>query len=469
MNYCFKKTPVLGCLLTGVFLLIMGCTSTKVPIWIQNEHRANSEYYHGFSKVSKTGSAEEYMEIARTHSLGIIAQLIKSEVQVTTESKTKEFEVYGKNATYNLSKSFELVSSSRTKMSLEGVEHVGEWEDDSHYFVYNRLSKKLYESILNKKIAKALESAKHNLEIGTNLMSTNPVQSLYFFMSGLKSLLPFQDQILIVSDPIIPKSSINIDLVLMKKIKNLISEISLLPVQKKIKSKNVQTHLPSITLEATHKQNNKTVPLNNLPVLFEFSIGSGSIHTRLLTGENGIIDNKIQNFEDQKEIYQIKAKLDLISFTGTDELGMYLYSELSRNAIPLTFVDIEIIPFSIYLNSEERILGQLIEIPLVTPIIIKSLKRRTGAIFVKDQNLSDFTLDIKIDTQKKGVAFSLYSSVAQMNLYCKQGEDVLFAENINDVKGTHRDYKLASREAIKKLADKFENEISIQISNQILN
>ena len=469
MKFSFKKTPVLGCLLAGVFLLIMGCTSTKAPIWLQIEHRASSEYYHGFSKVSKSGSAEEYMDIARTQSLGIIAQTIKSEVQVTTESKTKEFEVYGKNATYNLSKSFEMVSSSRTKMSLEGVEHVGEWEDDSHYFVYNRLSKTLYESILSKKIAKALESAKYNLEMGTNQMSTNPVQSLHFFMSGLKSLLPFQDQILIVADPIIPKSSINIDLVLMKKIKNLISEMSLLPIEKKIKSKNVQTHLPSITLEATHKQYNKTVPLNSLPVLFDFSIGSGSIHTRLLTDENGIIDNKIQKFEDQKVNYQIQAKLDLLSFTGTDELGMYLFNEFSGNSVPLTFVDIEIIPLSIYLISEERILGQLTEIPMVTPIIIKSLKHRTGAIFVNDQNQSDYTLDIKIDTQKKGVAYSLYSSVAQMSVYCKQGNDVLFAETINDVKGTHRDYERASREAIKKLVDKFENEISIQISNQILN
>ena len=56
-----------------------------------------------------------------------------------------------------------------------------------------------------------------------------------------------------------------------------------------------------------------------------------------------------------------------------------------------------------------------------------------------------------------------------MSVYCKQGNDVLFAETINDVKGTHRDYERASREAIKKLVDKFENEISIQISNQILN
>jgi hypothetical protein len=77
-------------------------------------------------------------------------------------------------------------------------------------------------------------------------------------------------------------------------------------------------------------------------------------------------------------------------------------------------------------------------------------------------------LDIRIDTQKRGEAFSLFSAFAQMSIYLKDGDDILFANNFNDIKGTHTDYERASREALKKLAEKIDKDVSDEIVKQFL-
>ncbi len=72
------------------------------------------------------------------------------------------------------------------------------------------------------------------------------------------------------------------------------------------------------------------------------------------------------------------------------------------------------------------------------------------------------------DTQKRGEAYFLFSSVAQMSIYVKDGENILFANNFNDIKGTHTDYEKASRGALSNLAEKVEKEFSDEIVKQIL-
>ena len=85
----FRITPAVRLYLAGVFLF-NACGSTKSPIWLNPIHRNNSEFIHGFSKVSKLGKAEEYIGQARTYSLGTIAQGIKTNIDATSINKIKE-------------------------------------------------------------------------------------------------------------------------------------------------------------------------------------------------------------------------------------------------------------------------------------------------------------------------------------------------------------------------------------------
>ena len=55
-----------------------------------------------------------------------------------------------------------------------------------------------------------------------------------------------------------------------------------------------------------------------------------------------------------------------------------------------------------------------------------------------------------------------------MSIYLKDGENILFANNFHDIKGTHTDYEKSSREALKNLAERVEKEISDEIVKQIL-
>ena len=55
-----------------------------------------------------------------------------------------------------------------------------------------------------------------------------------------------------------------------------------------------------------------------------------------------------------------------------------------------------------------------------------------------------------------------------MSIYFKDGENILFANNFHDIKGTHTDYEKASREALKNLAERVEKDFSDKIVKQIL-
>ena len=47
-----------------------------------------------------------------------------------------EIEKTGNKNSYILEESFEIISSVRSKLTLEGVESLGEWENQNYYFAY---------------------------------------------------------------------------------------------------------------------------------------------------------------------------------------------------------------------------------------------------------------------------------------------------------------------------------------------
>ena len=464
----FQKTPAGVFLLAGVFLFNT-CSSSKLPIWLNPVNRNNFEFIHGFSKVSKSGKAEEYIGQARAYSLSTIAQAIKMDIDATSINKVKEIERKGSKNIFSIENSYEMIYSARTTLSLEGVEHIGEWEDDDYYYVYNRLSKAVYKDNLNRKISKALVASSNNLQEGIKHLYMNPVTSLKYFFSGLKHLIPFQDQLLLIKDPNNPAEVIHVDLVLRKNIEVLLSNIVLTPLNKNIRT-NLAKGLPlSLEIKAHYiSSNGDLIDLIELPVLLCFTIGRGSLVDKTTSDRFGNVQSILHDFVEIQNHYQVKAELDILSFTGEDGIGEYLFSEYKGIDIPATFIDIEMTPISIFLHIDEKSLGKTLMNPLVTPIIIKSLEEKMGAIFVTDRKKSNYILDIRIDTQKRGEAFSLFSAFAQMSIYLKDGDDILFANNFNDIKGTHTDYERASREALKKLAEKIDKDVSDEIVKQFL-
>jgi len=470
INYnLYQITPVARILVAGVFLFISCSTFNPSPYWLNPETRSEREYFHGFSKINKTTSSVEYINKARTQSMVSISQAIKADIDVKSINKIKEVEYQGLVNNFQLENSYEMISTVRSNLSIEGIEHVGEWEDKKYYYVYNRLSKTVYNKLLNRKISKAIELAENNYKEGKKQLNFNPASSIRYFITGLKSLIPYQDQLLIIKNTESPEKVFHIDLELRKIINHYISLIQLRPIKKNLITKIVTRQQKQIELTSTiNLSDSEKLFVKDLPILFKFSVGDGVLTERMTSDESGYIYSQIQKMKGMKQYYQIKAELDLALFTGNDEIGNYLFTELSGPHIPHTFFNIDVEPLIIYLESEEKSLGQIISNPLVTPVLIKYLEEKIGATFTFERSDYDFILELKVDTQKRGEAFSLYTAIAQMSIYFYEDYNLLFANNFYDVKGTHTNYKKASLEAIKKLAEKVKEEIGNEIAIQIM-
>ena len=138
-----------------------------------------------------------------------------------------------------------------------------------------------------------------------------------------------------------------------------------------------------------------------------------------ISDSKGMFNCNIQTFNILKNFYQINAAVDLTQFTGSDNIGKYLLSEFKNILIPNITFDIEILPINIYLNIDEKSFGNILDNPLVTPKLIKSLEKQMEVIFVDLESKADFVLEIEIDTKQRGESYSLYTSVAEMSVYLK--------------------------------------------------
>jgi len=125
-------------------LIFSSCGSTKKatveipkPGWVLTKPVIN-DYYIGIGTSRKIGTLEQYTEEARKNALSSIAGEIST--KISSVSVLNQFEDQN-----GISEIFQNKIKASSKDMLAGYEMVEQFENESHYWVYYKLSKAKYE------------------------------------------------------------------------------------------------------------------------------------------------------------------------------------------------------------------------------------------------------------------------------------------------------------------------------------
>lgn len=407
-------------------------TTAVAPSWLIDQERVDDKYFHGFGQVEKSGRRQDYVKECHNIAMEQISNSIRTNVKIQTTRTVIEQESLGENSSLQLDKSFDLISDIRSETVLRRVEQVGEWEDDSNYYVYKRLSITDYEYPMRM----ALQSALKEYVKGMELKQTDPEKSLIVFFNAYRTLVPYFGESLREKDPFSDFNSINIDAELRLNIRDLLMRVAIIPIKESIKANVFNPWDEQMDIETG------------------FEIDGVFISARF----------PIRYFPNKNET-RIIVKPDLTYWAGNDMVSRIAILEF-ENSLPSSIINVNQEPVNIYLNLSELSLGKETNHLRVKPAIINVLKNEMNAVIHHNSTSAEYMLTVNIDTEVTGHIHTLYTAMAKMNYYLSNKDGIIFSGTMPDVKGSQMSDERASDAALHKMAEIVESTFKQQIQNE---
>ena len=340
--------------------LFISCSSgllTKQPDWVNSRNRADSRYFHGYAQVERSGDNIDYISECHDLALGNIAKSISANVIIQSERKINELERLGIKDTYNLQKSFDMVSSVRSEMTLDRVDNVGEWEDDRYYYVYKRLSIEEYEKALKIKITNAIQSSINDYQAGHKYISSDPFRTIGYFISAYRYLVPYKDHQLIVLDPITGKNNIHLDMEIKSRLVDIIKNFNITNNLDQVFGKIGKPITKPLQCKVNYVESHNEEILSDIPIHFFFTNGDGDLLKSVKTDDNGIAESNIIKIKSSIASQTVRAELGINSFLNEGSINNIIADELYDSGVPNCLFDVRISPSLIYLDANENLLG----------------------------------------------------------------------------------------------------------------
>ena len=170
-----------------IFMLtfqILSLFSNLKPDWITNRP-INNDYFYGIDMILKKDNPD-YLVKAKTAALNDLSSEIKVSLKSSLETQITQ-------QNNNFDKKYNKNTVMSTEALFEGFELVDTWEDKKEYWVYYKLSKKIYDLNRYRKVRNAISSGEdlfrraNGLEMDGNLIAAMKLK--YQAIFGLNSFI----------------------------------------------------------------------------------------------------------------------------------------------------------------------------------------------------------------------------------------------------------------------------------------
>jgi hypothetical protein len=291
-----------------------------------------------------------YIQIAKDNALKNLASEININVSGEVISKVVEKSGISKEEIKS-----EIITS--TSADLEGYEVVGTFEDKNNYWIYYRLSKELYEQKKREKTEKALKLALDLFSKAKEYEKNNNIgNAISFYLQALKPLEKY------IAEPLqieYQGKNIYITNEIYFSIQNILSEVRLVPLNKKIKAKIGRPVNKTLKLSAKRESFNGKTEVANFPLLFSFIKGSGEIVSHVKTDINGIAGTEITKITSPEKLQIVKAEFDISAFVNEDSTSFVYRDILKSFPTPETKFILHVSGLSIYIETNEKMIRKM--------------------------------------------------------------------------------------------------------------
>ncbi len=409
------------------------------PAWIENRPLAK-DYYIGIGFASKEAHPTDYHKVAMDNALSNLA----SEIQVNIKSQTVQ-QVMEKAGI--LQDDFKSYVQSSTRADLEGYELVDKWENDDEYWVYYRLSKAKYQALRNAKLNKAKSLSVDMLRRARQAENANQMdKALLFYLQALPPIEKFLGEPLEVE---LDGQRMFLFNEIYSSLQRILSEIKLEAINPDLKGKLGQP----VTQPLTVKASRQSLPIQNLPIHFEFIRGQGDLIQEAFTDRQGLAKSRILRINSTDNLQIVNATLALEKSVSQENNSPIIKGILGTLVRPSARFMIKVSGLTAYVESQEVILGKPVEIKQLEPAL-KNILSNNGFTFSNSPANVDFILKIKASVRKGAEVYGLYSSFANVNfsvIDAHSGQEI-YKNVLEDVKGIDLNYEKAGVKALSNAA-----------------
>ncbi len=409
------------------------------PAWV-DQQPVDSRYYIGIGYASKVENPHDYARIARDNALANMASQIK--VKITSDVMQKVMEKAGV-----LEEEFKSYVRSSTQAELEGFELVDSWENDREYWVYYRLSIEKYQRLRKARLSKATSLALDMFKRARQHERNGDVaKALLFYFQSIPPIEKFLAEPLLVK---VDGQQLYLFNEIYASLQRILSQIKLTAVQSDFNGKLGKPLSAPLQARADFKGH----PIQNLPILFEFTRGSGELIPHAFTDASGIARTQVLRITSIENLQIVTAQIDLQRTVNQEHPSIVLKGVMNSLAAPTTRFTLHVKGLTAFIESKEVNLGKPVEIKQLEPAL-KRILTDQGFSFTASPASADYIIKIDATARKGAEVYGLFSSFVNLTLSVvdtKSGREI-YKNVLENVKGIDLNYEKAGIKALSNAA-----------------
>lgn len=437
---------------TSILLIAMvffGCGSQKnatvveiLPAWVQQKP-VSADFYIGIGVAQKTPGSTNHQMAAKNDALADLASEIS--LNISSTSVLNQFE----SSMGSYVEDFSAATKMATQEQLEGYELVNNFESDTHYYIYYRLSKSLHAELKEKRKAEAVsrgtdylvkaQQAKNNLRY---------VDALTNYVKGLETVKAYLTESL---ETTYNNTTIYLGNELLSGLVKTVNDIRILPGVLEINIKNGAS-IPGSLLQFT-VENNLGKSLEGLPVVF--TLGRKPLRNSNSTSDawGKVFYGSMDRLESKAASEQLKASLDLSALSSQLTSDPMFRKMIRKMDEASGFITIRIENPVFYVITSETNLNRNLQ-PKIIENRLKQLLATNDYPVTENKSGADFILEISSLTKtNRNEGKMFYTELSgTIKIFDKQ-QQLRYVKNLDPISGVQLNYTDAGVNAYQKLAD----------------
>ena len=429
----------------ALLLVLFSCSSkpkvtletskSSKPGWIYRQP-SDDNYWYGIGISSL--KIEDPRQAARQRAFSEIAEQlqvnINSNLTDVMQATDNDFSEYSKS-----------LIETRVDASLEYVENIDSYQDETKQYVLARLDKVKYFDKINQTKKEAISKARNLINNSTKDMSANSLSNISL---AIETVSPFLDLFPTMLDPVSQDKEELVTVIAERLIREYNDNIVLQFTPSSLESMSFVSDDTKIKIVSLNKKTGKSI--SNIRINTSFN--DQQIGNVMLTDDDGKVNYFLERLKAKAGAHSIIFSLDYESMMSKQALSMV-------KVVPKQYpLEIKINAPKIYINSSILNLDKKVTNSSILSSLRECIESKYSSTFVRSKEKADLILKLNIYTEGraarlgKNYPYFIYALGSIQFVDRITGEQV-FTSTFEDSKGSDfTSQEKAGLNALKKLS-----------------
>ncbi len=420
----------------------LSCLTIKKPAWTEKTP-VNQGYYIGIGSAAKTPGGTDHIAQARDIALEQIAASIS--VHITSQTTSQQLEQSGIRL-----ETFQSKITSMVKTDLVGYEFVESWENNTEYWVYYRLSKELYQMLVEQRKMASVMLATQYQSLGKKAVLDEDIASaISYYFYAAKEIWPHRG----FMSSLASQSPLALDAQIISELRQILSSIiirkqELTEINDPTANPNIKAAIGVFFPTSTGEK----IPVKNIPLEMVVTSGFSRFSPLVPTNASGI--SFITASNNRTPIgSEIKVRPSLMALAGFENETPAGPEIIDFFQNPYSVIRIQSVPQRVAVIAREENLGGRRENSVVAGKLKEFLSVNNWRV-LNDAAQADYLLYISVGTVQGIVREGIHTAFASGDVWMVDNstQEEILRTNLQRISGAGLGFEDAGMDALAKFA-----------------